>query len=325
MTACTHREDEERSNVRRLLLALAVIVVFMLVEIVGGVLSGSLALLADAAHMFTDGFALALAASAQIFARRPADAAMHFGYRRAQVLAAFVNGVLMAGLLCWIVIEALRRFASPAPVDASLMLWVAVAGFLANGAAFAILHQGDEQNLNMRGALLHVVGDLLGSAAAIVAALVIAATGWTRIDPLLSILVAGLIGVSAYRLLKETGLILLEGAPDHIDPTALAAELVSASPLIRDVHHIQISQLTPDDLRLTLHACIRDPEEASKALAAVKRHLERRYGIRHSTVQIEIEGDCPDKHEHEPVARPSVASAPAKKPAALKPAENAAG
>lgn len=275
-------------------MALAVIVVFMIVEVIGGLLSGSLALLADATHMLTDALALTLAASAQFLARRPADARLHFGYRRAQVLAAFVNGVLLAILLCWIVFEAVRRFMNPVEVDAQLMLWVAVAGLVANGIAFFILHRREEQNLNMRGAMLHVVSDLLGSVAAIIAALVIAGTGWLAIDPILSVAVAFLIGVSALRLVRETGFILLEGAPSNIDVNGLAKGLVAASPAIKGVHNIQISQITPEQPRLTMHACIADPRDAAEALAAAKAYLEKQHKILHSTIQIEVGDECPD-------------------------------
>ena len=269
-------------------MAFAVIVVFMVVEAIGGLISGSLALLADATHMLTDALALGLAASAQYFSRRPADSRLHFGYRRTQVLAAFVNGVLLAILLVWIVFEAVRRFMDPVEIDTQLMLWVAIVGFIANVVAFFILHRPEERNLNMRGAMLHVVSDLLGSAAAIVAALIIGATGWVAIDPVLSIAVAVLIGISALRLMRETGHILLEGAPLDIDREELKSGLIAAAPQITGVHNIQISQITPEQPRLTLHACVSDASDAASAF------LEERYDIHHSTIQVEIGEDCPD-------------------------------
>lgn len=292
MVDCSHHHAHT-SNTRRLIYAFAVIVTFMVVEVIGGVISGSLALLADAAHMMTDAFALALAISAQFFAAKPADGRLHFGYRRAQVLAAFVNGILLAILLCWIVVEAISRFANPIPIDASLMLWIAVGGLVANAVAFAILHRPNERDLNMRGAVLHVLGDLLGSVAAIIAALVVMSTGWTRIDPLLSIAVAGLIGVSAVRLIRDAGFILLEGAPSSIDIEALRVGVEGESPLITDVHHVRISQITPDQLRLTMHICVGKDSDASEALAAAKRYLECHHDIRESTIQVET-GACLD-------------------------------
>ena len=296
MADCNHHSVEaHKGNTQRLLCALAVILVFMVVEIIGGILSGSLALLADAAHMLTDGFALALAVSAQFLALRPADSKLHFGYRRAQVLAAFVNGVLMAVLLVWIIYEAIHRALNPTTIDAPLMFWVAVAGLIANAAAFMILHRPNEDNVNMRGALLHVVGDLMGSVAAIVAAVVIGLTNWTPIDPLLSLVVAFLIGVSAIRLIRETGHILLEGAPDNINVSELTAGLRESSPLIKDVHHVQIWQITPEHPRLTLHACVAKPDDAAAALDAVKGFLDRKYKIKQTTIQIEVGTECPDR------------------------------
>lgn len=289
-----HHSHQHQGNTRRLIWAFVVIFTFMVIEVIGGVLSGSLALLADAAHMLTDAFALALAICAQFFAARPADARLHFGYRRAQVLAAFVNGVLLAILLCWIVIEAVRRFLNPVSIDAPLMLWIAIAGLAANALAFAILHRPHERDLNMRGAILHVIGDLLGSVAAIIAALVVMGTGWTRIDPLLSIAVAGLIGVSALRLVRETGFILLEGAPRDIDIEALSRGLRNETPLIKNVHNVQISQITPDQLRLTMHVCIEREGDGDAALEAAKAFLAERYNILQSTIQVEV-GDCPDR------------------------------
>lgn len=283
------------TNARRLLWALGVIVVFMAVEAIGGWLAGSLALLADATHMLTDAVALALAASAQFFAMRPADSKLHFGYRRLQVLAAFLNGILMALLLMWIAYEAVTRLFNPIEVNAPLMLGVAVIGLAANAAAFIILHRRHERDLNMRGAMLHVVGDLLGSVAAIIAAIVISLTGWMQIDPLLSVFVAVLIGLSAFRLIKETGFILLEGAPGDINTQEMAEGLQSASSLIKNVHHIQITQLTPDQPRLTLHACVDEAGDAAEALSAAKAYLEKKYKIRHSTIQIEIGANCPDR------------------------------
>jgi len=291
-----HHTHGHQANTQRLLWALAVILIFMVVEVVGGILSGSLALLADAAHMLTDGFALALAVGAQIFAVRPADKKLHFGYRRAQVLAAFVNGILMMVLLFWIVYEAIQRFRSPQEVEASLMFWVAVAGLIANLVAFRILHRPNEHDVNMRGAILHVIGDLLGSVAAIIAAIVIGLTGWMPIDPLLSLVVAGLIAVSAIRLIRETAHILLEGAPANIDVRELSEGLKNASPVIKSVHHVQIWQITSGSPRLTLHACVEKSSDAAAALAVAKEFLEKKYDIRQSTIQIEVGDRCPDKH-----------------------------
>jgi cobalt-zinc-cadmium efflux system protein len=169
--------------------------------------------------------------------------------------------------------------------------------------AFFILHRREESNLNMRGAMLHVVSDLMGSVAAIVAALVIASTGWLTIDPLLSIAVAFLIGVSALRLVRETGHILLEGAPINIDVAELETSLIDAVQQIKGVHNVQISQITPEQPRLTMHACVNDARDAATALATAKTFLEEKYHIRHSTIQIEIGDECPDGSHTREVVR----------------------
>lgn len=291
---CGHHHHAKNTDIVRLIAALCVTLVFMVVEIVGGLLSGSLALLADAAHMSTDAFALALAASAHWFSGRPADGKLHFGYRRFQVLAAFVNGILLVVLIGWILVEAVQRFFNPEPVIWSTMLVVAILGLGANGVAFAILTYGNSQNVNIRGAMLHVVSDLLGSVAAVIAAIVIMATGWYQVDPLLSVLVALLIGRSAIRLLRETGHILVEGAPNNIDVPTLIKSLKEKAPEIADIHKVQIWQLTPEHLRLTMHVSVTRADAAPGTLSRIKTYLEENYGELQSTIQIEMKNHCPD-------------------------------
>lgn len=297
--AHSHSHDGQTSN--RLKTAFAVISVFMLVEVAGGLISGSLALLADAAHMFTDAFALGLAVVAQRFALRPADKYLHFGYSRAQVLAAFANGILLFAAIFWILLEAGRRFHDPVPVAWQPMLVVAGLGFAANAAAFLLLHGFEKGNVNVRGALLHVVSDLLGSVAAIVAAVAIMAGAPFWVDALLSVVVAGLIGRSAWRLVTETGHILLEGAPKNLNVASIVSDLKQADAEILDVHDVKIWQLTPDVSRVTLHVRIKNRERAQEALDSVKRRLEDQFGIRQSTVQIELGSVCPDVHSSDGV------------------------
>ncbi|MEQ1931700.1 MAG: cation diffusion facilitator family transporter [Parvularculaceae bacterium] len=300
----------------RLVAAFGVIVVFMVIEIVGGLISGSLALLADAAHMFADSAALGLAASAHIIARRPPDSKRHFGYQRMQVLAAFFNGATLIVLSLWIMVEAVGRFFNPRDVEAPLMLGIAAAGFLANAVAFLMLQSSKTRNVNVKGALLHVAADLMSSVAAIIAAGLIMLTGQMRFDPLLSVVVALLISYSAVRLLIETGHILLEGAPRGIDVAQLKAGVKESAPGIEDVHDVRIWQITPEAASLTLHARIAGTTDAVKALDRIKSYLETEYGIRQSTVQIEIGDDCPDcstlnghAHDHEPAALHDAAEA----------------
>lgn len=303
MSHCEHHDQQKSAG--RLLAAFGVIVVFMVVEVVGGVLSHSLALLADATHMFTDAVALGLAASAHYIARRPADAKRHFGYRRAQVLAAFSNGILLILLLGWIGFEAIKRaFFEPIPVDWQPMLAVAVLGLGANAVAFFVLHSSEAKDVNVRGAMLHIVSDMLGSVAAIIAAVVIALTNWMPIDPILSIVVAVLIGRSAYKLIRETTHILLEGAPDSINVDKLTEGLRAAAPGVENIHDVYIWQLTPEHTRLTLHARVAEAGQSEAALNQIKAYLEKEYGIHESTVQIEVGSNCPDceeDHVHSPI------------------------
>lgn len=212
-----HVQQADESNMKRVMVALVLTGAFMFVEVIGGILSGSLALLADAGHMLTDTMALALAAAAFHVSKRPPGGNLTYGYQRFQILAAFVNGLSLLGIVGWILYEAVERFITPRDILGETMLIVAVAGLVVNLISFAVLHTGDQENLNIRGAALHVAGDLLGSVAAIVAAIVIIYSGWTLIDPILSVAVAFLILRSAWSLVKRSAHVLLEGAPDWLD------------------------------------------------------------------------------------------------------------
>ncbi|NIM28884.1 MAG: cation diffusion facilitator family transporter [Gammaproteobacteria bacterium] len=266
---------------------------FMAVEAAGGLLAGSLALLADAGHMFTDTAALAFAWLAFRLARRPADAERSYGYHRFQVLAAFLNGVVLIAIVVWIVAEAVERLREPVEILGGLMLAVAVIGLLANVVAYVILHGGSRDNLNVRGALLHVMGDLLGSAAAIVAALVIIATDWKPIDPILSVLVALLILRSAWALVRQSTHVLLEGTPSEIDVSELKAALVENVPEIDDVHHVHVWTLATGKLVMTLHAHVTEGSDSQRALRSIHSICRERFGVTHVTVQIE-HGRCAD-------------------------------
>ncbi len=266
----------------------------MAIEVVGGLVSGSLALLADAGHMVTDAGALALAWFAARLMLRPASPKRSYGYHRAQVLAAFVNALALMVIAAWIVVEATQRLLAPPPVAGATMLGVALAGLAANLAVYATLRDGSQGNLNVAAARLHVLGDLLGSIGAIVAACVILTTGWTPIDPLLSVLVAGLILRSAWRLLQQSTRILMEASPESVDPDALRAALVSAVPDVHDVHDIHCWSLTTGQTMLTLHMRLERGADASAALQEAKRVLAARFDVAHSALQIEF-GPCPDE------------------------------
>jgi len=237
----SHAPSSQDGNAKRLTLAFGVTAAFMIIEVIGGLVSGSLALLADAGHMLTDAAALLFALLAVVFARRPPSQGRTFGWLRLTTLAAFVNAIALVLITILIVWEAIQRFRYPQPVAGVTMMVVAVAGLIANILAFWILHRGsEEKNLNVRAAALHVLGDLLGSVGAIVAALVILWTGWTPIDPILSIVVSCLVLRSAWRLLQESVNELLEGAPATLDIPALKRNLTRSIPEVRDVHHIHV-------------------------------------------------------------------------------------
>ena len=290
----THDHSKADGNIRRVMIALVLTGTFMIVEVIGGILSGSLALLADAGHMLTDTMALALAAVAFRVSSRPADSKRSYGYQRFQILAAFVNGLSLLIIVGWILIEAVLRLMSPSEVMGPMMLDVATAGLFVNIFAFIVLHGGDKDNLNIRGAVLHVAGDLLGSVAAIVAAIVIIYTAWMPIDPILSILVALLILRSAWHLVKRSAHILLEGAPEWLDKDRMQERLVERVPAVNSIHHVHVWGLTPQHLMLTMHVALTgNPPEPTAVVRRIKGVLREDFGISHSTIEIETV-DCAD-------------------------------
>jgi cobalt-zinc-cadmium efflux system protein len=287
--------EHTKGNIKRVQIALLLTGTFMFVEVIGGILSGSLALLADAGHMLTDTMALALAAVAFRVSSRPADSRRSYGYQRFQILAAFVNGLTLLVIVGWILFEAVRRLMSPPEVMGPMMLVVASVGLLVNIFAFIVLHGGDKENLNIQGAALHVLGDLLGSIAAIVAAIVIIYTAWMPIDPILSVLVALLILRSAWHLLKRSAHILLEGAPEWLDQDRMQKRLIERIPAINSIHHVHVWGLTPQHLMLTMHVALQDiPPDPTAVVRRVKNVLREDFGISHSTIEIETD-DCADE------------------------------
>jgi len=284
----------QKSNIKRVQIALALTGTFMLVEVAGGILSGSLALLADAGHMLTDTMALALSAIAFRVSSRPADEKRSYGYQRFQILAAFVNGLSLLVIVGWILFEAVQRILSPSMVMGQTMLIVAAAGLVINIIVFFVLHGGDQENLNMRGAALHVLGDLLGSVAAITAALVILYTGWMPIDPILSIGVALLIFRSAWHLVKRSGHILLEGAPEWLNVDEMQSKIIASNPDVKEIHHVHVWGLTPQHPMLTMHVALNEIQaDATATIKSIKELLKKEYGINHSTIEVECD-DCAD-------------------------------
>lgn len=275
---------------------------FMVAEAVAGWLTGSLALVADAGHMLTDTVSLALAWYAFRLSGRAGTASLTYGFERVKTLVAYTNGVTIFAVALWIGYEAVVRFITPTPVLAGPMLWVAVAGLGVNVAAFFILHGGDRRSLNMRGAILHVLGDMLGSVAAIAAALIILATGWTPADPILSVLVAVLILSTAWSLMRDAAHVLLEGAPPELDRERIVGDIVAHVSGVREVHHMHLWSLDGSQTMATLHACLEEGADANAAVRAVKTRLASEFSITHATVEPEY-GECADDrveaaHQH---------------------------
>lgn len=271
---------------RKLFLALLLTGSFMVVEAVGGVIAGSLALLADAAHMLTDSAALAMAFVAVRAARRPATPQLSYGHHRWQVLAAFVNGIGLLALSAWILVEAVLRLWSPQEVDGRTVMLIAAMGLLVNLIAFAIL-SGGEQNLNVRGALAHVLGDLLGSVAALLAGALIWWQNWVIADPLLSAVVALLMIRTGWGIARHSAHVLLEGAPDGLSETVIAEAVRAAVPAVASVHHVHAWSLTDEKPIVTLHATLAGTAPRDETLRAIHDTLHQRFGVHHSTIQLE--------------------------------------
>lgn len=289
----------ENASETRIGIAAGLTGLFMFAEFFGGLVAGSLALIADAGHMLIDFASLAFAFMAFRVARRPPDRLRTFGYDRLQVLVAFANGLILFPVAGWIIWEAAERLMEPAPVLGGLMLWVAAGGLAVNVIAFFVLHGADKDNVNTRGALLHVLGDMLGSVGAIVAAIVIIFSGWTPIDPILSVFVSVIILGGAWRLVRDSGHILLEGTPTRLDTKAIGAAIAEAVPGVIDIHHVHVWSITEKRRMATLHACIAEDADGPRTVRAIKALLTRQFRIEHATVEIE-RGKCSDgAHGHD--------------------------
>jgi len=260
--------------------------VFMIIEFAGGLLANSLALIADSAHMLTDVGALGLSLFVLWFSRRPANTSKSYGYLRLEILAALLNGAVLIVLSLAIFWEAYRRISAPEVIEGPLMLAVAVAGLLVNIIAAVALHGSAEHNLNVRGAYLHVLGDLLGSVGAIVAAIVIMTTGWIPADALISGFVGLLILASSWKLVRESVDVLLEAVPRHIDMVAVRKSICSI-PDVDEVHDLHVWTLTSGFFAMSGHAVVRNPEQNQRVLRDINDCM-RTFGITHVTVQLEL-------------------------------------
>ena len=284
--------------------ALVLTCVVLAVELAGGLLSHSLALLSDAGHVLTDVFALGLAWFAVEQANRPADKRRSYGYHRVSILAALVNSIVLIGIVIAIGYEALRRLANPEPVQGGIVIIAALLGIAINlYVAFGL--RGDSHNLNMRAALLHVTGDIGASIGVVLAGAVILLTGWLYIDPLLSIVIAVLIAYGAWRIVRETVNLLMEGTPRDIDLAAVTSE-ITGTKLITGMHDLHVWALSSDEMALSVHVVVDDCPlgEAEHVVRDLEQRLCDRFSIGHTTIQVESCHPCGEinhgagKHNH---------------------------
>jgi len=280
------RGRDNRSKVKVISIALAMTFVYMIAEAVGGWLTNSLALLADAGHMLTDVAAMALTLAAIWFGSRPATARKTFGYYRFEILAAFVNGIALALLSIWVIWEAIIRWQSPGEIHGMQMSAIAFGGLVVNVIVAKLLHGGHTHDLNMRGAFLHVVGDLLGSVAAIIAGVLILAFGWLWADAASSILISLIIIYGAWRLIVESVNVLLEGTPGHIDLGSVEAEILGTDG-VSGVHDLHVWTISSGIIALSAHINHHESIAHSELLVAVKDRLHESFGIDHLTIQME--------------------------------------
>lgn len=280
---------------RRLRIALAITGLFLVVEVIGGFLANSLALLADAGHMLTDVAALSLSLFVVWFSRQPHTPEKTYGYLRWEILAAFLNGATLLIVSGWIIWESLARLRSPESLESGLMLAVALGGLVVNLVSAWLLRPSSESSLNMRGAYLHVLGDLLGSVATVAAALIIGTTGWLIADPIASLLMTALIMRGAWRLVRESVDVLLEATPAHISVGAVRAQL-EAIPGIEQVHDLHVWTVTSGVVAMSAHAIVREPERHQHVLEHAHDAMQL-FGIQHVTVQIERR-EMYDREQH---------------------------
>ena len=288
-----HQHSHQRHLQGKFRFAVLLTTFVLVVEVIGGILSNSLALLSDAAHVFSDSLSLIMSWLAIYLSTRPATSLRTYGYHRTEVFAAFINGVSLIAISGWIFYEATQRFIAPEPVKSKEMLVVAIFGFIANMVIVWLFHGEGHKNLNVRSAVLHVIGDALASVGVIVGGVVIYYTGWFVVDPILSCAIGLVVLVGAVRVTKEAVHILLEGSPKHADAQKVAT-CISAIDSVKDVHDMHIWSLCSNYLALSTHVSI--AEDASKSSHQLRQEindkLQTQFGIFHTTIQIEQPG-CP--------------------------------
>ncbi len=281
-----HAHDHRDASRRALAAVLALTLAMTVVEVVGGLFTGSLALLADAGHLFSDSFAIVLALGAIVLARRPSTPRRSFGFQRAEILAAFVNGLTLVLVSGWIVWEAIDRLDERPEVLGGWMLAIAAIGLSVNALAAAILLRSGRETLNVEAAFRHVMADLLGSVGVLVAALVIVTTGWTLVDPIVSIAIAVLIVASAWGVLRDSTAILMEQAPTRIDAGAVARAIVEV-PGVTSVHDLHVWTITSGFDALSAHVLVGRGEDCHGLRREIEQMLASQFGVTHTTLQVD--------------------------------------
>ncbi|MFN2744173.1 MULTISPECIES: cation diffusion facilitator family transporter [Bacillus] len=293
MSHSHHHHHTHQASKKALLFSFILIFLFMAVEVVGGILTNSLALLSDAGHMLSDAAALGLSLIAVIFGAKTANENKTYGYKRFEILAACLNGITLLVISLYIFWEAFHRFFNPPEVESAGMLGIAFLGLLVNIAAAWLLMRGDTgENLNVKSAFLHVIGDMLGSVGAIIAGFLMLFFDWNAADPIASVLVAILVLVSGWRITKDAVHVLMEGKPKHIDMELLRKGVLSI-PSVKDVHDLHIWSITSDFPSLSCHVTVADNSDRDRILQQVSEYLRKEFNLKHVTIQIEGE-----KHSH---------------------------
>ncbi len=283
----SHGQGADR---RALAVVFALTTGYLIVEVIGGLITGSLALLADAGHMLSDSVSLGLALFAVWIVNKPATPNRSSGYKRAEILAALLNGVTLVAVSVWIFYEAIRRFSDPPEILGGWMLLVAVVGLLVNVVGAVILSRSGGESLNVQGALRHVLADVMGSVGAIAASLIIIFTGWTYADPLISVVIGVLVLASSWKLLRESISILLEQAPQGLDAEAVGEKMVGAEG-VEEVHDLHVWTITSGFPALAAHVLVGREEDCHERRRDLEVLLEHEFGIEHTTLQVDHVGD----------------------------------
>ena len=287
-----HDHDGGRAtHARPIAITLGLVVLYMVLEVVGGLLSGSLALLADAGHMLSDAGALALTLFAMGVARRPPTPERTYGYYRAEILAALVNGATLVAIALLIFVEAYERLSQPREVEGPLMMAVATGGLVVNVVGLWLLHGGRDANLNMHGAWLHVLSDALGSVQAIAAGALIWAFGWNFVDPIASVMIGLLVIYSSWSLIQQSVAVLMEGTPGHIKVDEVRSALLRL-PDVSEVHDLHVWTISSGFVTLSAHLTCLDPAKRDDVLQAAQHVLASRFHIRHTTIQLDRDPSC---------------------------------